>query len=132
MDGAMAIAVSGLTADSTWLDAIASNVANARDESALSASASSQPATFQPVTVNMSADASGGVSAQVVPVQPATSATYDPSSRYANAQGLVAAANVDVVTQLADQAAALASYRANIAVFKTATEMTKATLNLVA
>ena len=63
MDGAQGIAVSGMDASATWMDAIASNVANMNDTSALPAGGT--PYTgYQPVTVAMSAAPSGGVTAR--------------------------------------------------------------------
>ncbi|MGO8711613.1 MAG: flagellar basal body rod protein FlgC [Rhizomicrobium sp.] len=141
MNSIMATAASGMDASATWMSVIASDIANARDISAISATspsqpaipaANTQPAAFQPVTVSLSAQAAGGVQAQVTPTLPATIAAYDPSSTYANAQGLVGMPNVDLVTQFVDLASAKASYQANAAIFKAADETTRATLNLVA
>ena len=80
----------------------------------------------------MSAAASGGVSAQVEPQMPAYSPGYDPSAPLANAQGLVAVPNVDLATQIVDQTMALQSYRANADVLRTAEEMAKTTIDMMA
>lgn len=131
MDGALGIAVSGMDASATWLDATASNVANMNDTSALPAG--NAPYTgYQPVTVAMSAAASGGVTADVEPEMPAYSPGYDPSAPLANAQGMVAVPNVDLATAVVDQITALQSYKANADVFRTAEEMTKVTLDMMA
>lgn len=131
MSGAASIALSGMNANTTWLDAIASNVANMNDTAALPA-ANGAYSGYQPVTVAMSADPSGGVSAQVEPTLPAYSAGYDPSAPLANAQGLVAVPNVDLATAVVSQITALQSYKANAAVFETAEQMAKVTLDMMA
>jgi flagellar basal-body rod protein FlgC len=131
MDGAMGIAVSGMSANATWLDASASNVANMNDTATLPAG--NAPYTgYQPVTVAMSTTASGGVSAQVEPTMPAYSPGYDPSAPLANSQGLVAVPNVDLATAVVDQTMALQSYKANADMFRTAEEMAKVTLDMTA
>lgn len=136
MNGAIATAVSGLTASSMWMDAIASNIANSGDTetvpSSSQSSAQGAPATFQPLTVSLSSTASGGVSAQTTPTQPATTTVYDPSSPAANAQGMAAMPNVDLATQLVNMAEATISYRASLAVFRAANAMDKATLDTIA
>jgi flagellar basal-body rod protein FlgC len=131
MDGAMGIAVSGMEASTTWLDATASNVANMNDTAALPSGGA--PYTgYQPVTVAMSTTPAGGVSAEVEPTMPAYSAGFDPSAPLANAQGLVAVPNVDLATAVVDQITALQSYKASADAFRAAEEMTKVTLDLTA
>jgi flagellar basal-body rod protein FlgC len=131
MAGAANIAVSGMDASATWMDTIASNVANMNDISALPAGGA--PYTgYQPVTVATSATPSGGVTADVEPTMPAYSAGYDPSAPLANAQGLVAVPNVDLATAVVDQITALQSYKANADAFRAAEDMTKVTLDLMA
>jgi flagellar basal-body rod protein FlgC len=136
MNGAIATAVSGLTASSMWMDATASNIANSGDTETVPSSSQSNaqgaPATFQPVTVSLSSAASGGVSAQITPVRPATIPVYDPSSPAANAQGMAAMPNVDLATQLVNMAEASISYRASLAVYRAANAMDKATLDMIA
>jgi flagellar basal-body rod protein FlgC len=131
MAGAANIAVSGMDASATWLDTIASNVANMNDTAALPAGGA--PYTgYQPVTVAMSATPSGGVTADVEPTMPAYSAGYDPSAPLANAQGLVAVPKVDLAAAVVDQITALQSYKANADAFRAAEDMTKVTLDLTA
>ena len=131
MGGAANIALYGMLASTTWLDATATNVANMDDTSALPAGGT--PYTgYQPVTVAMSATASGGVSAEVEPQTPAYSPGYDPSAPLANAQGLVAVPDVDLATAVVDQTMALQSYKANADVFRAAEEMAKTTLDMMA
>ncbi|HTW34212.1 MAG TPA: flagellar basal body protein [Rhizomicrobium sp.] len=131
MNGALGIAVSGMDASATWMDTIASNVANMNDTSALPAG--NAPYTgYQPVTVVMAPSASGGVTAQVEPMMPAYSSGYDPSAPLANSQGLVAVPNVDLATAVVSQTMALQSYKANADVFHAAEDMAKVTLDMMA
>ena len=155
MDSTVSTAASGLAAASMWMNAIASNVANMNDQSALSGQpgstaqtpgsqtpgsqtpgsqtpGSQTPATFNPVTVTMSSTATGGVAATETPVMPAMVATYAPSSPHANARGLVGTPNVDLVTQMTDKDLAMQSNQANLDVLKTDNQMTRVTLNTVA
>ena len=127
----MSIAASGLAANTTWLDATASNVANMNDQSALPSKPSAYSG-YRPVTVQMSASVSGGVTAQIEPLMPAYSAVSDPSAPLADAQGLVAVPNVDLATAVVDQNLALVSYRANADVLRVAEQMTKTLLDTVA
>lgn len=138
MSDAIAIAVSGLQASSMWIDAVASNIANARDTAPVPVSppppegAPSQQTIYQPVSVAQSPLPGGGVDAHFSPVLPSYSVTYDPSSPFANAQGMVAMPNVDIAEQMVNALEAVASYKANIAVIKTADKMAQDTLNLTA
>ena len=131
MSGAEQIAVSGMNASTTWLETTASNVANMNDTSALPAQGAPYSG-YQPVTVAMSAGASGGVKAQVEPLMPAYSPGYDPSAPMANSQGMVAVPNVDLATAVVDQTMALQSYKASADVFRVAEQMAKTTLDMMA
>ncbi|HUO92204.1 MAG TPA: flagellar basal body protein [Rhizomicrobium sp.] len=131
MDRTLNIAVSGMDAAATWMDTVASNVANMNDTAGLPAG-NAPYAGYQPVTVALSATAEGGVSAQVEPQMPAYSPGYDPSAPLANSQGLVAVPNVDLATTLVDQTMALQSYKASADVFRMAEEMAKTTLDMMA
>jgi flagellar basal-body rod protein FlgC len=143
MNGVLATAVSGLTASSMWMDAIASNIANARDEGPtpptppsrpIAPSSNSTPALYQPVTGAFTsvANGNGGVAANIVTQLPSYNIVYDPSAPSANVQGLVAMPNVDLATQFVDQLMATTAYRANIAVVKMADKMMQATLDMIA
>lgn len=137
MSDAIATAVSGLQASSMWMDAVASNIANARDTGPVQANtppvpAPSQQTLYQPVSVAQSPLAGGGVDAHLSPVLPSYSVSYDPASPFANAQGMVAMPNVDIAEQMVNALEAVASYKANIAVIKTADKMAQDTLDLTA
>lgn len=136
-----AIASSGLLAQSQRLDASASNVANVRTRGAIPNSDGTTPtgktAAYQPISVTQTALSSGtsgsdqpaGTRTTFVPITPAYIPEYDPTDANANADGLVAAPNVDLGTERINQLQASAAYKANIAVLQTDDEMTKSILD---
>src|SRR5262245_15999595 len=121
MDNAMSIAASGLQAASLRLQAAASNVVNGNDTA---------PATgghaYQPVSVAQSPVPGGGVSASPQPVTPSSLLAYNPTSPYANVQGMVAQPNVDLQTELVNMKEASNDFRAGLLAYKASSEMFKA------
>ncbi len=134
MTDALSIALSGLRAQTTRLAATASNIANASTGGAVPSADPTAPASilYTPVTVDFSAQAGGGVSAQVRPDPNAYSVIYDPSSSYANADGLVAVPDVDLAEQLVNLIETKAVYKANVSVIKTQDEMLGDLLDTIA
>lgn len=119
-------AVSGLLASEAQLTASAANVANAQTVGSLSGSGFG-PA-YQPVAVVQSTAPGGGVSTAYAPVTPASEPAYDPTSPAADAQGMVAAPNVDTAQEMVGQMGALRSYQANLATLKVADKMQQSLL----
>lgn len=131
----MDIARSGLTASMMRLNASASNVANADSvgsTAAKAASANPGQAPYQPLTVNQQAMTTGGVATTYAKVQPGSVLRYEPSSSLADAQGMVAAPNVDLVDETVQQIVAQSDFQANIAVVRVGDEMEKSTIDLLA
>ena len=128
MDSAMSISVSGMQAASLRLNAAASNIVNANSDGAVSASAGA----YQPVSVAQSATPGGGTSASLQPVTPSSLLAYNPSSPYANVQGMVAQPNVDLPTELVNMKEAANDFRASLAAYKTSSEMFKSLLDATA
>jgi flagellar basal-body rod protein FlgC len=122
-----AIAQSGLNAATRRLEASASNIANMRSFGSLSAH--EQPAVYAPLEVQLAAQAGGGVSANIAPSARAALLAYDPSASFANAKGYVAAPDVDLTQEIIHLAVASYEMAANLAVIRTADNMTKAVLN---
>src|SRR5262249_61354600 len=87
------------------------------------------PPPFQPLTVTQQPLIGGGTSASVVPLSPAFTPSFSPDSPFANGQGLVAAPNVDLVSERLDQLAAANAYRANLRVLEVAQELAKETID---
>lgn len=134
MTDALSIALSGLRAQTTRLAATASNIANASTSGTVPNADPSAPAStlYTPVTVDFSSQAGGGVSAQVRPDPDAYSVIYDPSSGYANADGLVAVPNVDLAQEAVNLLETKALYKANLSVIKTQDEMLGDLLDTIA
>jgi len=128
MDG-MSIARSGLEASMLRLTASASNVANAQSNGVVPGSSSGQ-AVYQPVRAELSPSAGGGVQGRLVPTDPAYRLTYDPASVHANADGMIAAPNVDVADELVEQLSAKLAFEANLKVVATVSELERRSIDL--
>ncbi len=128
---AIGIARSGLDASLLRLTASAANIANAQASGVVPGSgAGSGQQAYQPVRVEISPLAGGGVQSRLAPVDPAYRLTYDPASRHADARGMVAAPNVDIAGELVEQIAAKAAFQANFKILSTAAELERRTLQI--
>src|SRR5262249_7008348 len=118
MMSSLSIALSGLTASTRQLAASASNIANSR---------TTGPRASQPIqTVQQSLAGpgqAGGVIASDQPIDPSTVQEYDPSAPGANADGMVAAPNVDPIAETVAQMTALDSYELNLQVLEKSDRM---------
>jgi len=129
MTDAVSIALSGLRAQQTRLAAGASNIANASTTGTVPAASPSAPAStvastvYKPLSVNLTSLATGGVRADVSADPKGYSLIYDPSSPYANSEGMIAAPNVDLTREIVNLLEIKNSYKANLAVLKTQDEM---------
>ena len=136
MIAATAISLSGALAQTGRVAAADSNLANQQSVGALPAADGTIPAgktaAYQPVSASTVAQPGGGAVTGYRPVSPAVLAAADPSSPQANAQGLVAAPNVDSGRELLTLTSAGNAYKASLAVLKTSDEMQREVLNLTA
>ncbi len=131
MAGALDIAVSGMIAGTRRLEASASNVANVRAKGALPDAAGNVPQggkeAYRPLDVGQTALRSGdqpaGVRATFTPINPPFLPENDPDHAQADANGVVAAPNVDLARERVNQIAAGRAYAANVAVARTEDEM---------
>lgn len=130
MTDVFSIALSGLRAQQTRLAGTASNIANASTAGTVPGTVPSAPAStaaaatvYKPLNVNLTSLASGGVRADVTANEKGYSLSYDPSSPYANSEGMIAVPNVDLTTEMANLLEIKNSYKANLAVLKTQDEM---------
>lgn len=126
----LAASAAGLQAASLRLSASASNVANVRTTGALPAEPGGRSGAYTPVDVVQTATEGGGVSARLAERLPAYSPSYEPSSPIANADGLVAAPNVDLVGEVTSQIMATAAFEANAAAMRAAREMARTVLDI--
>lgn len=124
---AISIAGTGVNADQTWLDAIASNVANANDTVGANQQvyqpqeivvAAQQPAAPLSGAPNSTGSEIGsGVAVTGVTTYSANGQlTYDPTNPLADAQGNVRQTGVDLGHELATMVEAQTSYQANVSV----------------
>jgi flagellar basal-body rod protein FlgC len=125
------VAGSGMQAQSTRLNTIASNLANAEN---LSGSAATVYRPREPVfTVKTMGDDDStvgvGVDSVVESMAPALK-RYEPGHPLADKDGYVYAPDIDPVAQMVNLISASRSFQANVEVLNTAKELTLATLNL--
>lgn len=128
MNAVSAIARTGLTAASRRLEAAASNIANARSHGALPGT--DGPAVYAALKIQLAAQTGGGVEASLAPAAREALHIYDPHAAFANAAGYVAAPAVDLTQDMLNLAMASYDFAANLAVIRTADDMTRAMLEI--
>ena len=126
------IAGSGMSAESTRLNAVASNLANAntvagRPEDVYRARA----VIFEEVRNQLTRDEGSAVRvSQVVQSDKAPLTRYEPSNPLANAEGYVYVPDISAVEQMVDMIAASRAYKNNVEVMNTTRDLMLATLRL--
>lgn len=133
MTDALSIALSGLTAQKQRLAATASNIANASTGGTVPSADPSAPAStvYRPLEVNFTSS-EAGVRANVSEKDPGYSVIYDPTSVYANGEGLTAVPNVDLAEEAVNMLETKAAFKASISVIKTQDEMLGELLDTIA
>lgn len=126
MSPVSAIAMTGLAAATRRLEASASNIANMRSNG--SPTPGEEPAVYAPLEVQLAAQAGGGVEASLAPSVRTALLAYDPQASFADAQGYVATPDIDLSQEMINLAMASYDFAANLAVIRTADDMTKAVL----
>lgn len=125
LDG-ISSALSGLAAASRRVEASANNIANADSVGSIPASdAGEKRDAYQPVRVEQSSAAGGGVTTSDRNIRPSYIPVFDTGSAFANSSGLVAAPNVDVASEITDQIGVKQSYEANLKSIKTISDLVK-------
>ncbi len=135
MFAAIASAASGMRAATLRLEASASNVASMRSSGVLPSSSTASadaPQAYQPVRIEQTSvgGSGGGAVATVRVAAPAWRAAYAPDAGFADANGMVAEPNVDLMGEALEQAAAEASFLANLQVFEAAQAMVRSLYEL--
>jgi flagellar basal-body rod protein FlgC len=125
----MSIAMSGMQAASLRLDATASNVANVFTLGQLPSAAGTGPAPYAPLRVDQVALPGGATAANVSPVSPGYTPSYDPTASFADANGMVASPNVDLANEAISLITAKYEFAFNAAVLRAAADMTKTMLD---
>jgi flagellar basal-body rod protein FlgC len=139
MISAITIARSGLLASVARLNAGAGNIANAGTTGPLpqgQAAPEDGPRVYEPVDVVLKSvggrEGETGVAASYRLRAPSYVLQHDPAAPFSDAQGNVAAPNVDLAEEAAGVLDASLLFRANLAVLKRADEMTKSLLDVIA
>lgn len=128
MIGAISTALTGLFASSKRVEASANNIANASSAGSLDPAHPRQP--YQALTTVQTANESGGTNATNIPKKPGFVNAYAPDSPFANESGLVGAPNVDLAEEAVNLKIAELTYKANVSVIRTASEMSDELLNM--
>jgi flagellar basal-body rod protein FlgC len=133
MNAIITNALSGLNAARERLEVSAANVANVDSDGVLPGSTSdpAAPQVYTPLHVEQQPLVSGGTVATVLPVDPRLVRRFVPDSPAANADGVIASPNVDLVGEGVNQLAATQSYRANLRVLQVAQELQRETAEML-
>jgi flagellar basal-body rod protein FlgC len=122
MSSAISTALSGLNDSVLRVSNAISNIVNSSSTARLPPTPADAYDGFRPQdVVTLSDSAAGqtlGVHSTLRPRAPAYAAVPDPKSPLANAEGLVAAPNVDIATELVNIKLAQVTYRASAAAIK--------------
>lgn len=130
------ISASGLSAQNTRLNTVASNLANAESIASTPEGAyrSRQPvfeATLQGQLGDLNAAASAGLrTVGIVESQAENVAQYQPGNPLANEEGYIYLSNVNVIEEMTNMMSAKSSYQSNIEVLNTSKELLLQTLRL--
>jgi len=125
MTDVVSIALSGLNAQQKRLAATASNIANVSTSGRVPTAGPSAPAStvYRPLMANLTSLGTGGVWADITVDPQGYSLSYDPSSPYANSEGMIAVPNVDLTQEIVKTMEIENAFKANLAVLKTQDEM---------
>lgn len=136
MINSISTSISGLLAASTRANTAANNIVNAYSSSTPSGSDRSTAAiqtarAYIPEKVINSSRKNGGVIATKVPITPSSLTIYNPGNPVANEKGFVNVPNVDPIIEFAELSRATHAYKANAAVLKTLSEISKTTFDII-
>ena len=127
------IGLSGMRAAAARLQAAASNIANAQTNGRIPAGGAAQPGdVYQPVDVVQIDQKGGGVATSYAPRAGAYSMVPDANSPFADADGNVAAPDVDLATEMVNVILAKYQFAASTKIVEADDQMQKATLDTLA
>ncbi len=132
--GASGIGASGIGAADPTLgpSALGASAASAASAASPTGSRVAPPLAYQPLQLVQytNADvAGGGVSTSVQPTSQAAYAAYAPSAAYASANGQVAAPDIDLPSEISNQASALIQFQANLKVIQASDQLQESVVN---
>ncbi len=135
--GVLAIAGSGMTAESERLSTVASNLANANSTIASNGQPyKAREVVFQPVSAGDGGDGPASVGmagvrvAGVVESSEPLRIVYDPGSSFADANGYVQMPNVNPVDEMINMISSQQNYQADLEAFNVAKTLALRTLSL--
>jgi flagellar basal-body rod protein FlgC len=134
MSAISSIALSGLNDAAARVSNAANNIANMTTTSKLPTAGGAYTGykAQDVVTLSLASGGAGqGVTSTVQPTNPSYQVAPGTTSPYANANGLVAAPNINLTTDMVSLSTAQFSYGANAEVIKTDDRMQKTLLNTV-
>jgi flagellar basal-body rod protein FlgC len=131
MVDAISIALSGLRSSATRVGVAANNIAGASATGAVDPSAPGARPAYTPQDVVATSNGLGGVDTRVVARDPATIKAYSPGDPNADENGMVAAPNVDLASEIVDTVVARNAYGASAALIRTARDMDDALLSIL-
>ncbi len=139
MSSTLLTGLSGFQAANARLDARASNIANVLSNGPIPSTPPTQPVgpsasgsaqVYQSVEPVTQAGPGGGARTLLSPSTPSYVQQYSPDPSFANAQGVVAAPNVDLASQIVSSVADSAYAKANAAIIRTGDELLHQAINL--
>jgi len=117
MSDIFSTSISGMNAAKDRIMNAANNIANVQTNGKLPDSVNERATSYYPTDIitlsNDIADNHLGVRTQTVERENPYSTVYDPSSQYANKDGLIAAPNIDLTKEIVDTIMAELAYKAN-------------------
>ncbi len=143
----VSIAMSGMRAATARFEASAENTVNAQTRGQVPSvdaappvnpAATPIPKVYRPLRARMqtlppgSDGVGGGVEAKFQPAQPGYFLTYDPEAPGADSSGMIANPDVDLASERLEQMQASAQYQMSATLARTADEMERTALNIVA
>jgi flagellar basal-body rod protein FlgC len=122
-------ALSGLKASLKQVEGNAANIANITTTGRLNGNA---PAPYRAVETVQTAtgDTTGGVRAENIPKQTPFVPAFDPSSPFADSEGLIGVPNVNLAEEAVSLSMAELTYKANLKVLQTISDMEKEALRI--
>ena len=127
MGNTIQTSLSGLIASTKKLDAVSSNIANARTDGSLT---DPENAPYSALTTQQTS-LNAGVKAEIVPKTPPFVPSYAPDSPFADENGLIGSPNVDLAEELVISKEAEFAYKSNAQLIKTSIELHETLINAI-
>jgi flagellar basal body rod protein FlgC len=123
---------SSLGSSALGSSALGASAAAASNAAAPTGSNVAPPLAYQPLQLVQYSNADiagGGVSTTIQPAPPSAYAAYAPSAAYASASGQTASPDIDLPSQIANQAGALIQFQANLKTIQASDQLQESVIN---